>query len=213
MNLLAPPETSTSLVDFITARVKDMILLGELGPDEPVNINVIAKQAQVSLVPVREALARLSAIGLLQFAPNRGYRVIARLGPEARAALYEAREILERSAAPLAAANRTDAQVAELRSLNLEMHALGEAADTEPHAFFRLNDRFHKTYVGMTGNLYLERMFEGLSFDLLMAREHDFPTQHIARLADEHDEIIAAIEQRDADGLATLLTKHIRSTR
>jgi DNA-binding GntR family transcriptional regulator len=52
---------STSLVDRLTDQLKEMIMTGDLAPDAPVNINAIAKQASVSLVPVREALARLSA--------------------------------------------------------------------------------------------------------------------------------------------------------
>jgi len=115
---------STSLVDRLTDQLKEMIMTGELGPDAPVNINAIAKQATVSLVPVREALARLSASGLLQFKPNRGYRVSPRLTPEGREALFEARELLELSAAPLAVENRNHEQMAELASLNQAMRKL-----------------------------------------------------------------------------------------
>ena len=54
-------ESSTSLVDRLTDSLKDKILNGELSADEAVNISAIAKENGVSLIPVREALARLSA--------------------------------------------------------------------------------------------------------------------------------------------------------
>jgi GntR family transcriptional repressor for pyruvate dehydrogenase complex len=151
-------------------------------------------------------------MGLLQFAPNRGYRVVPRLKPETRAELFEAREMLERAAAPLATAKRTEAQLAKLRSLNTEMRALGRKKRPDQESFFLLNHQFHRLYVQMTGNSFLERMFESLSFDLLLSRETT-EVVDIARLSEEHDQIIAAIEKRDAPLLDVTLMKHIRSTR
>jgi DNA-binding GntR family transcriptional regulator len=123
-------------MDRLTDQLKEMIMTGELGPDAPVNINAIAKQATVSLVPVREALARLSASGLLQFKPNRGYRVSPRLTPEGREALFEARELLELSAAPLAGREpqpRTDGRTSLAQSGDAQ--ALRKTSDDAPELF------------------------------------------------------------------------------
>ena len=203
---------STSLVDRLTDQLKEMIMTGELGPDAPVNINAIAKQATVSLVPVREALARLSASGLLQFKPNRGYRVSPRLTPEGREALFEARELLELSAAPLAVENRNHEQMAELASLNQAMRKLSAKLRTTPQNFFRLNDKFHRTYVGTSANPYLVRFFDVLSFDLYMAREVTAPID-IKRLTSEHEVIIKSLKDRNLEQLSKSLRNHIRSTR
>jgi DNA-binding GntR family transcriptional regulator len=200
---------STSLVDRLTDQLKEMIMTGELGPDAPVNINAIAKQATVSLVPVREALARLSASGLLQFKPNRGYRVSPRLTPEGREALFEAREL---SAAPLAVENRNPEQMAELASLNQAMRKLSGKLRTTPQNFFRLNDKFHRTYVGTSANPYLVRFFDVLSFDLYMAREVTAPID-IKRLTSEHEIIIKSLKDRNLEQLSKSLRNHIRSTR
>ena len=211
MSRMAPPEASTSLVDYIAESLQEMILGGELRPDEAVNINAIAKQTSVSLVPVREALARLSATGLLRFVPNRGYRVSPRLDPSMRASLFQARELLELSAAPLAAANRTVVELKELKKLNTSMKTLKGTVPEEIHRFFRSNDQFHRKFLAMTKNPYLVKMFESLSFDLLMAREVAAPID-VPRLTEEHDEIIAAIEKREAEELQRLLASHIQST-
>jgi DNA-binding GntR family transcriptional regulator len=203
---------STSLVDRLTDQLKEMIMTGELGPDAPVNINAIAKLANVSLVPVREALARLSASGLLQFKPNRGYRVSPRLTPEGREALFEARELLELAAAPMAIENHNQEQLGELTSLNQAMRKLSAKPRTLPQNFFRLNDKFHRTYVGTSANLYLVRFFDVLSFDLFMAREVTTPID-IKRLTAEHEIIIKALRDRNLEQLSKSLRNHIRSTR
>ena len=205
-------ESSTSLVDRLTDSLKDKILNGELSADEAVNISAIAKENGVSLIPVREALARLSAWGLLQFLPNRGYRVVPRLDPEARAALFQAREILELSAVPLAVIHRTDEQLKTLREINKQMRSLDKSKLADQRSFFRLNDQFHRHYLQMSGNPFLERMFESLSFDLLLSRETTTPVQ-IPRLCLEHDQIIDAAKKRDATLLNDILRRHIRSTR
>lgn len=211
MSRLAPPEASTSLVDYISDAVQEMILSGALSPGEPVNINAIAKQTAVSLVPVREALARLSAKGLLTFLPNRGYRVSPPLDDASRASLFQAREVLEVAAAPLAVEHRTSADVRSLRRLNASMKALDGEVQKDRQTFFRLNDQFHRVYLGMSKNLYLVKMFETLAFDLLMSREPAAPID-VPRLTREHEIIIDAIEARDAEALKKLLIRHIRST-
>ena len=211
-DLLGSYESSPSLVDRLADGLKDMILNGELSPDEPLNISSIAKQNGVSLVPVREALARLGAMGLLQFAPNRGYRMAPKLELETRTKLFEAREILERAAVPLAVTYRTDAQLTLLRALNAEMRALGRKKSPNHKSFFRLNHQFHRIYVQTTSNLYLDRMFESLSFDLHLSREAR-DSIDITRLSEEHDEIISALEKKDVSRLDAILMNHIRSTR
>jgi DNA-binding GntR family transcriptional regulator len=189
-----------------------MILTGELAPNARVNINAIAKDATISLVPVREACARLSASGLLRFTPNLGYRVSPRITPEEREALFEAREILELAAAPFAVANRNQEQLAELASLNQAMRKLTAKLRTTPQNFFRLNDRFHRTYVSSSANPYLVRFFDVLSFDLFMAREVTAPID-IKRLTAEHEIIIKALKGRNLEQLSKSLRSHIRSTR
>jgi DNA-binding GntR family transcriptional regulator len=204
---------STSLVDRVSERVTEMIRRGELQPDAQVNINALAKQWSISLVPIREALARLSATGLLQFIPNRGYRVAPRLTQEERQSLFEAREFIEVAAATPAAKHRTDAQIEALSELNSKMRSLpSTSTEASSYAFFTLNDEFHKNYVRMSRNPYLIKWFEALSFDALISREtgQEFDIQ---RLVGEHEEIIAAIANRKASTIRDLLKKHIRSTR
>jgi DNA-binding GntR family transcriptional regulator len=204
---------STSLVDRVAGQVTAMIRRGELQPDAQVNINALAKRWSISLVPIREALARLSATGLLQFVPNRGYRVAPRLTKEERLALFEAREFLEVTAAKLAAKHRTDAQIDALKQLNEKMRALpSKSTEASSYAFFTLNDEFHKSYVRMSSNAYLIKWFEALSFDALVSRETGTEFD-IERLVGEHEQIIHAIAERKAATIRDLLKKHIRSTR
>jgi len=205
--------SSTSLVDRVAERVIGLIRRGELQPGAQVNINSLAKQWSISLVPIREALARLSATGLLQFIPNRGYRVSPRLTPEERASLFEVRELIELAAARVATTARTDEQISVLIKLNEQMRHLVEVdTNTRSYDFFTLNDEFHKAYVRMSANPYLIKWFDALSFDALISREVDAQFD-IQRLVEEHDAIIRALQSRKAPKLRDLLRRHIRSTR
>jgi DNA-binding GntR family transcriptional regulator len=205
--------SSTSLVDRVAERVTGLIRRGELQPGAQVNINALAKQWSISLVPIREALARLSATGLLQFIPNRGYRVAPRLTEVERASLFEVRELIELAAARVATTARTDEQVSVLIKLNDQMRRLANVdSKTRSYDFFTLNDEFHKAYVRMSGNPYLIKWFDALSFDALISRETDAQFD-IERLVEEHDAIIHALQARKAPKLRDLLRRHIRSTR
>jgi DNA-binding GntR family transcriptional regulator len=205
--------SSTSLVDRVAERVTGLIRRGELQPGAQVNIAALAKQWSISLVPIREALARLSAAGLLHFIPNRGYRVAPRLTADERAALFEARELIELAVARVATAKRTDEQIRTLVDLNDRMRQLiTSSMDMRSYTFFTLNDEFHKTYVGMSGNPYFVKWFDSLSFDALISRETDAEID-IERLVEEHDAVIDALQTRKAAMLRDVLRRHIRSTR
>lgn len=68
----APKNTkATQLAD----RLREAILSGQLAPGSKVNLEVVRRQFDVSLSPLREALARLIAVGLVEMHDNRGYTV------------------------------------------------------------------------------------------------------------------------------------------
>ncbi len=64
-----------SLADIVTSTLRDMILVGELEPGRRTTQDELARMLDVSTMPVREALLRLSAQGLIEASPNRSFRV------------------------------------------------------------------------------------------------------------------------------------------
>src|SRR3546814_15481594 len=98
----------------------------------------MADRLRMSRTPVREALRRLEADGLLTFAPYRGM-VIAELDHQAVMELYQMREVLEGTAAGLAARHASEAEIAVLR----DILAGDPGAHAEPPRPAPPNPQFH----------------------------------------------------------------------
>ena len=87
-----------SLVDRVYAHLRAEIVNGELEAGSKLNIKALADAYGVSLIPVREALARLRSTQLVTMETNQGYFVARPLTPDEFSQLFEARRMLELSA-------------------------------------------------------------------------------------------------------------------
>jgi GntR family carbon starvation induced transcriptional regulator len=94
-------------LDWVEARLRDQIATGVLRPGDRVLVNDLAREWQVSATPLREAVQRLAAAGLLTINPQRGARVAAVSLREATE-LYELRVLLEPRALRSSMENATD---------------------------------------------------------------------------------------------------------
>ena len=122
------------------ARIRDMILFGELAPGQPVTIQGLIKDLDAGMTPVREAIRRLEAEGALMPQGNRRVAV-----PRLDLALLDqiafARMTIEPRLAELAAANLAEDSIAELEALD---SAVNEAITTgDIHAYLQNNHAFH----------------------------------------------------------------------
>src|SRR3954454_25123984 len=97
-----------SVPDRVYAILRERILAGELEPESRLHQEGISAELGVSRTPVREAIARLAAEGLVELLANRGARVAA-IGEHDMEAAYVARLAFEPLAARLAA-QRGDAR-------------------------------------------------------------------------------------------------------
>ncbi len=99
--------------DEIALMVEEAIVSGELQPGTVLRQEQLSERFHVSRTPIREALRRLAALGLVSFVPNRGVRVRTLSREELREA-FLVRAELESLATELAAAKRTAADLEEL---------------------------------------------------------------------------------------------------
>src|SRR6185295_2964356 len=105
--------------DDIALVIEEAIVSGELEPGTVLRQEQLSEQFEVSRTPIREALRRLAALGLVSFVPNRGVRVRTIQADE----LYEAflvRAELESLATELAASRMTDESLEELDRAELK---------------------------------------------------------------------------------------------
>jgi DNA-binding GntR family transcriptional regulator len=130
------PKTREGLV---ADKLRQAILVGHFRPGEKLDQGVIAKQLEVSMSPLREAIRTLAAEGLISIYPHRG-AVVTERSREELEELHLIRALLEGTAARLAVPHLDDARLARLK-------AILEAA-TETQKFDRiqlLNHGFHYT--------------------------------------------------------------------
>ena len=192
-------------------RLRAMIVRGELAPGEAIGEAELCAALGMSRTPLREALKLLAAEGLVDLKANRGARV-ASLRAEETDGLFEAVAGIERIAAELAA-RRADARALRgLRALQDRIerhHGRGELGD-----YFALNQRIHQEIVAAAGNAALAAAHGSLLARAERARLFAV-TASSARWSesvDEHREILAALEARDAERAGRALERHVLRT-
>jgi DNA-binding GntR family transcriptional regulator len=151
----------------------------------------------LSRTPVREALARLVAEGLVEPLGGRGL-VVSRLSVENVTELFELRQALEQSAASLAAERRDRATFLRLQDELREVPALLAEADPGRHAYYDLVARFDAAVDDAVHNSYLVTTLNGVRTHLARIRRlsHDNP-QRLLDAAREHLLIVDAIVDGD----------------
>jgi DNA-binding GntR family transcriptional regulator len=117
-----------TVTEQVLVQLRQLIMSGALAPGSRIDQADLAQRFGVSVVPVREALARLQSSGLVRIVPHRGVFVES-LSAAELVDIYNVRELLEEHAARLAAANLTDKDVDLLQSITDRMEVAAEARD------------------------------------------------------------------------------------
>src|SRR6266568_7132334 len=129
--------------------LREEILSEHLEPGAELLEVPLSEELGVSRGPIREAIGRLAAEGLVTVRPRRG-AVVRSLSKEEFLELYQVREALERMAMQLAVPRLTDQQFDELAALNEAMEA--HATRNKVEAFFEANLAFHARLLEASGN-------------------------------------------------------------
>ena len=196
-----------SVVDQVYAAIRERIADNSLPRGQRLHQEDLAAELGVSRTPVREALRRLAAEGLIEMRTNRGARV-AELEPSDIRMPYEARLVVEPGAARLAA-RRVDAAACERMraAVAAQRRSIPDVART-----FDANRDFHLALVGASGNPLLVQMVEQLWLRSIGAPIYEHQAETPERMhadADEHEEILRAIEAGDARGAESLTRRHV----
>lgn len=202
-----PVLNTSTLAQQVYDHLRQGILENAYPPGTPLPEETLATRFSVSRVPVREALRRLAAEGLVTITPRQG-AAVSSLSPKQFLDAYQVREALETLAIRLAILHLTVADLDRLDSLQAEMrqHVANEEAD----AFFEANTAFHAKFVERANNADLKAMHDGL---IVRMRRYRSPSLELRggmeRSIDEHAEILAAVRRRDAAKASELLAAHI----
>lgn len=205
---MAPrPLNHATLAEQVYQNLRQQILSNAYLPDAALPEKALAEQLAVSRVPVREALHKLAAEGLVTIRPRQG-AFVSSLSPRQFLDAYRVREALEDLAIKLALPNMTAADLEELGRLQAEMRA--HAAVEDADAFFAANRAFHALFVERSQNDYLQAIYYPL---LDQMRRHLSSSLGLRgglqRSIEEHQAILGAVQAGDADEAARLLREHI----
>jgi DNA-binding GntR family transcriptional regulator len=190
-------------------QVREAIQSGDLAPGERIDQAAFARKFGTSLVPVREALARLQADGLVEIIPHRG-AFVADMDLDELVDIYATRELLEQEAARLAARNLSDADIVRLEGLLGRMEAA--TLRQEFDRLFELNREFHFTIYAAARH-HMEQIIRQLWDQGDHRRRISSETHERARMAlEEHRAIMAACRRRDPDALGYAMRHHVHQT-
>jgi DNA-binding GntR family transcriptional regulator len=220
---MTQPKAPQSIQEKAYSYIREKILSGELAPGVVLSEVSIARELGNSRGPLREAVRRLRAEGLLRQAPTGG-SVVVEFSRREVAELYELREALEVYAAGKAAEHGlrssdldTMQQVVneiiilrdELRSSR--QHHLGIA---DMGRFIRTDLNFHNTLVRAAAN---SRILKAVTdtrvlLNIFGIRRKGHDAEQLTRIHREHNDILAAIARRDPHEATRLLSEHIRGS-
>lgn len=200
-----PFSAGRSRAEFVYLTLRERIRTGQYIRGERIREEEVARSLGVSRTPVREALARLQARGMLE--PASGGLVIVELSRSQIVELYDMREVLEGSAARFAAQHASPTDIAALTRINQAFaDALGDPARQA-----RINRELHETIDQAAHNRYLIRTLQEMHDSLALLPGTTFSVSGRGEMAvDEHQQIIDAIGRHDADDAEKLARLHIR---
>ncbi|MCO5967392.1 GntR family transcriptional regulator [Actinoallomurus soli] len=166
----------------------------------------IASAVGVSRTPVREALLRLEAEGLVRLYPKRGALVLP-VSSQEISDVFEARELVETFAADKATLRPE--QVDELARWLEAMRAHAAAGDARE--FARADRCFHRTMVAAAGNEIITQLYDALrDRQLRMARLTADDPERTATAIQDHAEILEAVRTGDRERIRAAVHRHLR---
>jgi GntR family transcriptional regulator, rspAB operon transcriptional repressor len=197
-------ESSSAMV---YADLRHRILRLDLEPGAAISETDIAHDYQVSRTPVREAIQRLTAEGLVDVQSKSGTyvaRIPLALLPEA----IIVRKALEEVTARHAARRATGSQILELSARLARQREIVVTGDFE--AFHQADEQFHATIAAMAGYPGIWRLVESAKMQVDRFRRLTLPQEgRMERVIREHGAVLQAIESHDEEGAVLAMGRHI----
>jgi DNA-binding GntR family transcriptional regulator len=188
-------------------QLKNEIATGKMQPGSRVREVEIAERLGISRTPVREALRRLEADGLVTHVPHMG-AVVAQLDHNAVIELYGMREVLEGTAARFAARHASEAEVQDL----VDLVATEMDLASDPAALAQINRAFHTALYHAGHNQFLLKALGALSDAMILLGGTTLAVESRSTTAhEEHTAMVKAIADRDADAADEAARVHIRN--
>jgi DNA-binding GntR family transcriptional regulator len=202
------PVENLTLWQRVYEHLRSEILDGRLEPGTELGEVALSAQLGVSRGPLREAIGRLAAEGLVMVRPRRG-AIVRELSEEEFLELYQVREAIEGMAVKLAVPRLTPDDVEALWEINGRMAEHAQRSEIVP--FFQANLEFHGRLIEACANQKLRELYQQLLDQLQRYRMRSLTLRgNLQRSVAEHAAIIRAAKRGDAERAAQLMADHIR---
>ncbi|WP_233830201.1 GntR family transcriptional regulator [Paraburkholderia sp. ZP32-5] len=210
MNEIVAEESTRKIVrpttvELVTTAVRQRILSGELAPGEVLRQEALAEELGVSRVPVREAITRLTAEGLLTSVPHKG-AYVAELSIDEVEETFDIRLRLEPWIFSEAIPRITEAEIGKAERLVNDMD------NADSGVWGQLNWRLHETlYLPSKRDITLQmlRVLHDRSDRYFRFQAVQVPIREQSH--DEHMALVDACRKRDAKLGAKLLEQHVKT--
>ncbi|HZS55967.1 MAG TPA: GntR family transcriptional regulator [Bryobacteraceae bacterium] len=198
--------TDLSRAEYVYKRIREGIRNGQYRPGYRLRETELAERLKVSRTPIREAIRRLAADGLIELSSSRGMMIIE-LDKQKVREMYAVRETLEGAVARYAAQHASASDIETMRALLQR-----EKKAKSPKEILKVNRLFHQAMQEASHNRYLVHILHML-YDLLAVLPGN-PFEMPARVIEaqkEHLAVLTAIEQRNPEVAEQLARQHIQN--
>ncbi|MFI4910069.1 MAG: GntR family transcriptional regulator [Sedimentisphaeraceae bacterium JB056] len=205
-----PPEISRQ--DYVYNELKQMIADGVISKEERLVERQISEALGLSRVPVREALLRLNAEGVLVSLPKGGF-MVKRYTAKEIVELYQLRDAIESYSAKLAAEIGTQEDIQTCIGIHSKLESL---RGTEQN-YSEYDELFHRAILKAGGNQRMSEIFDILHYQHVCLTIEDMgygsETDFMDEVIESHGCILDAIKRRDGDAAAIAMSEHINKAR
>ncbi|WP_313715299.1 GntR family transcriptional regulator [Rhizobium laguerreae] len=197
-----PPRLGDEVYNYIYGQLMSQAI----APGAKISIDNLGRELDVSQTPIREALSRLEAQGLVVKAHRGGYNATAQLDLERFDNLRELRMLLEPVTAHKAALRITESQLNELKLIAQKMRS--KTARSGYGEFARLDQQFHDFIAQTSGNVLIAETLSKLHSHMHLFRLFHHQQATSESIA-EHDVLIEALSVHDPERAEAAMRIHI----
>ncbi|MCS4484163.1 GntR family transcriptional regulator [Gleimia sp. 6138-11-ORH1] len=196
MSVVPSQNPDVSKAEYVYLQLRDDILTGVLASKERLVLDRLARKYDVSAVPVREAIRRLEAEGLVNFKRNVG-AVVTPVSERDLLDSLETLAVIESYVTGVSAALLDDAEIAEAEALNEKMRAVVRH-EFSPDAFSVLNAQFHQLLASKCENPRLLKHLqqEWNQHSIQRLANHGYTLDWCVRSVTEHTEILKLVKAK-----------------
>jgi DNA-binding GntR family transcriptional regulator len=212
MNLKQIPKAAL-MPEAVYQQLKTAILTGVFRPGQTLRQEDVARQLGVSRGPLREALPKLEAEGMIIATPHRGCTVVS-LAPAEIMEIFELRAMLEASLAKAAARKKEPDAVRRLREIASTMRSLEVSTiEADQKRWFDLNYELHEILLAVAGRRHHLRVLQ-----IVRALAEPYIRMEIGlaggfvEAQEEHEGLIDAFAAGDCETLEKLTREHVQRT-